>query len=51
MLAAKPAIFGKFQLVRRRALVLGCGIISAFALSAGEGNNNSHLYDSLAFIR
>jgi hypothetical protein len=51
MLAAKPAIFVKFQLIRRRALILGCRVVSAFALGASQGNNNSHLNDSLPFIR
>ena len=32
--AAEPAIFVKFQLIRRRALILGCRVISALALGA-----------------
>jgi hypothetical protein len=34
MFAAEPAIFVKFQLIRRRALILGCRVISALALGA-----------------
>jgi hypothetical protein len=39
---AKPAVFFKFKLVRFRALVLCCGIISALALRAGECNIDLH---------
>jgi hypothetical protein len=34
MLAAEPAILVEFQFIRRRALILGCRVISALALSA-----------------
>jgi hypothetical protein len=34
MLTAEPAIFVEFQFIRRRALILGCRVISAFALGA-----------------
>jgi len=51
VLATKPAIFVEFEFIRRGTLVFGCRIISAFAFRACKGNNNSHLKDSLAFIR
>jgi len=51
MLTTKPAIFAELQFIRRRAFILGCRIISSFAFSARKGNYNSHLKDSLAFIR
>ena len=51
MLPAKPAILAELQFIRRRALILGRRIISSFAFSARKGNYNSHLKDSLAFIR
>jgi hypothetical protein len=51
MLTTKPTIFAELQFIRRRAFILGCRIISSFAFSARKGNYNSHLKDSLAFIR
>ena len=51
MLTTKPTIFVKLQFIRRRAFILGCRIISSFAISARKGNYDSHLKDSLAFIR
>ena len=51
VLATKPTILVKLQFIRRRAFVLGCCIISSFAFSARKGNYDSHLKDSLAFIR
>jgi len=34
MLAAKPAVLVKFKLIRRRALIFGCRVISSFAFCA-----------------
>ena len=51
MFTTKPTIFVKLQFIRRSAFILGCRIISSFAFSACKGNYDSHLKDSLAFIR
>jgi hypothetical protein len=34
MLAAKSAVFAKFQLIRRRPLVLGGAVVTPFAFGA-----------------
>jgi hypothetical protein len=51
MLAAKPAIFGKFQLVRRRALVFSRRIVTALAFGTGKRDEDSHRYSPLSIIR
>jgi hypothetical protein len=42
--AAEAAVFLELQLLRRILLVLGGGIVSLLALSAGKGDNVSHFF-------
>jgi hypothetical protein len=42
VLTAEAAIFTEFQFLWLGLLVLGCGVISLLALSAGKGDDISH---------
>jgi len=50
VLAAKPAVFGKLQLVRRRSLVFGRRVVTTLAFGAGKRDEHSHGSSPLSFI-
>jgi len=50
VLAAEPAVFGKLQFVRRRALVLGRRVVTTLAIGAGKRDEHSHGSSPLYFI-